>query len=70
MEKVKQHFAKLGYKINDVDGMRLMFPDGWGLVRASNTQPMLVMRFEANTEPRLEEIKKLVEDQVNLLNKV
>jgi hypothetical protein len=31
---------------------------------------MLVMRFEANTEPRLEEIRKLVEDQVNLLNKV
>jgi len=70
VEKVKDHFAKLGYKINDVDGMRLMFPDGWGLVRASNTQPMLVMRFEADTEPRLEEIKKLVEDQVNLLNLV
>jgi phosphomannomutase/phosphoglucomutase len=70
VEKVKEHFAKLGYKINDVDGMRLMFEDGWGLVRASNTQPMLVMRFEANTEPRLEEIRKLVEDQVNLLNKI
>jgi len=70
VQKVKEHFQKLGYKINDVDGMRLIFKDGWGLVRASNTQPMLVMRFEANTEARLEEIRKLVEDQVNKLNKV
>jgi phosphomannomutase / phosphoglucomutase len=38
-------------------------------VRASNTQPMLVMRFEAETEPRLKEIQKLVEDQVNLFNR-
>jgi len=70
VEKVKEHFAKLGYKINDVDGMRLMFPDGWGLVRASNTQPMLVMRFEADTQARCDEIRKMVEDQVNLLNKI
>ncbi len=49
-------------------GVRLVFPDGWGLVRASNTQPMLVMRFEAESEPRLEEIRKLVEDQVNKYN--
>jgi len=68
VEKVKAHFKKLGYKLNDVDGMRLMFEDGWGLVRASNTQPMLVMRFEAESEPRLKEIQKLVEDQVNLFN--
>jgi len=40
------------------------FEDGWGLVRASNTQPALVLRFEAQTEKRLEEIKKLVEDRV------
>lgn len=69
VDKVKDHFMKLGYKINDVDGMRLMFEDGWGLVRASNTQPMLVMRFEAESEPRLDEIRKLVEDQVNQLNR-
>ena len=47
-----------------VDGVRVVFPDGWGLVRASNTQPILVLRFEATTEARLAEIRKLVEDQV------
>jgi phosphomannomutase/phosphoglucomutase len=47
-----------------VDGVRVVFPDGWGLVRASNTQPILVLRFEATTEARLAEIRRLVEDQV------
>ena len=70
VDQVKEHFQKLGYKINDVDGMRLIEKDGWGLVRASNTQPMLVMRFEANTEKRLAEIRQIVEDQVNRLNQV
>jgi phosphomannomutase/phosphoglucomutase len=40
-----------------VDGVRVQFRDGWGLVRASNTQPVLVLRFEAMTEKRLQEIK-------------
>jgi len=47
-----------------VDGVRVRFEDGWGLLRASNTQPVLVLRFEALTEKRLQEIKKLVEDKV------
>jgi len=47
--------------------VRVVFPDGWGLVRASNTQPILVLRFEATTEPRLTEIRKLVEDRVTTL---
>ena len=45
----------------DVDGARVVFPDGWGLLRASNTQPVLVLRFEAETPERLEEIRSLVE---------
>jgi len=44
----------------DVDGVRIQFGDGWGLVRASNTQPVIVMRFEARTEARLREIQALV----------
>jgi len=40
------------------------FDDGWGLVRASNTQPVLVMRFEAQTEKRLAEIRALIENEV------
>jgi len=50
-----------GYDLVDVDGVRVQFPDGWGLIRASNTQPILVLRYEAQTEPRLFEIQKLIE---------
>jgi phosphomannomutase/phosphoglucomutase len=63
VEDVKEKLRK-EYPIIDVDGVRVQFDDGWGLVRASNTQPVLVLRFEALTEGRLEEIKKLLEDKV------
>jgi phosphomannomutase/phosphoglucomutase len=52
---LKAEFAK--YRIIDIDGIRVEFGDGWGLVRASNTQPALVVRFEARTEARLAEIR-------------
>ena len=45
------------YDVVDVDGVRVLFGDGWGLIRASNTQPVLVMRFEARTPERLAEIR-------------
>ena len=54
----------LGLDVNDIDGARIEFDDGWGLVRASNTSPMLVMRAEANTKKRLKEICALVEGKV------
>ena len=63
VEKVKENLRQ-SFSIIDVDGVRVQFRDGWGLVRASNTQPVLVLRFEAMTEKRLQEIKKLVEDKV------
>jgi phosphomannomutase / phosphoglucomutase len=63
VERVKDDLRK-NYPIIDVDGVRVKFNDGWGLVRASNTQPVLVLRFEAFSEKRLQEIKKLVEDKV------
>ncbi|NOY59335.1 MAG: phosphomannomutase/phosphoglucomutase [Calditrichaeota bacterium] len=47
------------YKVIDIDGARVEFGDGWGLVRASNTQPTLVLRFEAKTKERLKEIIKI-----------
>jgi phosphomannomutase/phosphoglucomutase len=62
-----QEFFKQGYEAITVDGVRVVFPDGWGLVRASNTQPILVLRFEAVTERRLEAIRKLVEERVNAI---
>jgi phosphomannomutase/phosphoglucomutase len=63
VEIVKEELKK-DHPVIDVDGVRVKFEDGWGLVRASNTQPVLVLRFEALTEKRLQEIKKLVEDKV------
>lgn len=50
------HYFKSRYEVIDVDGVRALFGDGWGLVRASNTQPALVLRMEAKTEERLKEI--------------
>ena len=64
VEKVKKSFMAENYDIIDIDGMRINFPDGWGLVRASNTQPILVLRFEANCESRLLEIKAMVENRI------
>jgi len=52
---------KAKMEVIDIDGMRALYPDGWGLVRASNTQPALVLRFEALTGPRLEEIRTEIE---------
>ena len=63
VEKVKEELRK-DYSIIDVDGVRVKFEDGWGLLRASNTQPVLVLRFEALTEKRLQDIKNLVEEKV------
>ena len=63
VEKIKEELRK-NYPIIDVDGVRVIFKDGWGLVRASNTQPALVLRFEALTQDRLREIKDLVEEKV------
>ena len=55
---------KKKYEVVDIGGARVQFPDGWGLVRASNTQPVLVMRFEAQTEKRLAEIRAIIEDEI------
>lgn len=63
VEKVTEHFRKRENVI-DIDGVRVLFDDGWGLVRSSNTQPVLVLRFEAMTEERLSEIQNLVESVV------
>jgi phosphomannomutase/phosphoglucomutase len=57
-------YFKANYDVIDVDGVRILFGDGWGLVRASNTQPVIVMRFEARTEARLAEIQKIVTEKL------
>jgi phosphomannomutase/phosphoglucomutase len=60
VDRVRDELRK-NHDVIDVDGVRVVFPDGWGLLRASNTGPILVLRFEAESELRLEEIRALVE---------
>jgi len=57
VDKVKEYSLSKNYSINDIDGVRVTFEDGWALVRCSNTGPNLTVRFEATTNERLEEIK-------------
>ena len=56
VEEAKKHFGAK-YKVITVDGVRVLFGDGWGLIRASNTGPLLVMRFEARTQQQLGNIQ-------------
>ena len=56
VDKARKYFAAT-HDVIDVDGVRVLFNDGWGLIRASNTQPVLVMRFEARTAGELESIR-------------
>jgi phosphomannomutase / phosphoglucomutase len=54
----------VGGRLSTIDGLRVDFPDGWGLVRASNTTPVLVLRFEGNDEAALERIQALFRSQL------
>lgn len=69
IEEIKKYCDKLNYKYNTIDGVKVLFEDGWALIRCSNTGPNLTLRFEATTENRLEELKKEFTDLVYLLNK-
>ena len=63
-EKAVQYFTE-NYDCITIDGVRIKFVDGWGLVRSSNTQPVIVCRFEAKTVERRDEIKTLILDKLN-----
>ena len=60
VERAVKHFSAIR-EVNGVDGARVLYGDGWGLIRASNTQPILVTRFEAKTVERLREIRDEME---------
>lgn len=60
MARAVPHFTA-SHDVIDVDGVRVLFGDGWGLLRASNTQPVIVARYEARTEARLAEIRGVME---------
>jgi len=53
---------KRRYEVIDIDGARIVFPDGWGLIRASNTQPVLVLRAEGTSPAALSRIKAILEE--------
>jgi phosphomannomutase/phosphoglucomutase len=61
VERAARHFGAR-YPVSTLDGVRITFPDGWGLLRASNTQPVLVLRFEATSEAALAGYRGEVED--------
>ncbi|MDI6638773.1 MAG: hypothetical protein QME82_07685, partial [Bacillota bacterium] len=63
VERVAAEFSRT-HEVNCVDGARIRFPRGWGLVRASNTQPVIVLRFEATSPEALEEIRAAVSREV------
>jgi phosphomannomutase / phosphoglucomutase len=65
-ERAKEYFRKR-YDTIDIDGVRVQFPEGWGLIRASNTQPALVLRFEAQSAEKLIEYRALVESKLKEL---
>lgn len=66
-EMMKDAFSE--YEVNTIDGARINFGDGWALVRASNTQPALVMRFEASNEQSLKKIRAAVEGKLDSVMK-
>lgn len=64
--KIAEEFSKTNEVIT-IDGARILFENGWGLVRASNTQAILVLRFEADSQENLNKIREIVESKVNNL---
>jgi phosphomannomutase/phosphomannomutase/phosphoglucomutase len=69
VNKLKDKFSRPSseYSINLIDGIRVSYKDGWALARASNTQPVLVLRFESHTADGLARIQKSFEDVVKPL---
>ena len=61
VSRLREILLQKQYTFSDIDGVRIDFPDGWGLVRASNTQPVLVLRFEGPTPKRRDAIQQEVE---------
>lgn len=64
VEELTKEFKK-EYEVIDINGARVMFDDGWGLVRASSNLPALVLRFEAKTEDRVKEIEQIFRDKLS-----
>ncbi len=62
--KLAVEYFTENHNCNTIDGVRIQYENGWGLVRASNTQPVIVCRFEGDTPERMNEIKNIVLDKL------
>jgi phosphomannomutase/phosphoglucomutase len=62
VENLKKEFIEKGYDINDLDGVKVLFEDGWALFRPSNTTPLIRYGFESRTKEGFERIKNFVEE--------
>ena len=69
VDKIGEYAESKGYKFITIDGVKVLFDDGWALVRASNTGPNLTARFEASTKERLEELQNEFVRKIEELNK-
>lgn len=69
VDEARKILKAKGYPVNDIDGIRIDFADGWGLLRASNTEPKLTMRFEASTKGRMEKVRRIFIDALNQAHK-
>ena len=67
MKKFTESIRSLDAEIIDIDGLRIEYNDGWGLVRPSNTSPYMILRFEADTELVLERIQSEFRTIINLI---
>ena len=68
VQNVLNYAKEKGYSYLDIDGVKVLFDDGWALVRASNTGPNLTARFEAKTKERLESIQEEFVEQIQIYN--
>lgn len=67
-ERLRDELAE-EFEVNDIDGVRIEFADGWGLARPSNTSPKIILRFEAQSPERLEEIRETVESRLDRIER-
>ena len=69
VKKLQQHFSnpQPGIKVNTIDGVRVSFDDGWALVRSSNTQPVITIRFESHTQQGLDRIQNMMMELIDPL---
>ncbi len=65
IEKVRSQFKEIGLKTLDIDGVKLIQKDGWVILRASNTEPVIRISAEARTEEKLDELYNLAMTELN-----